>query len=75
MDRTQVYKDKSGEWRWRRKSENGQVVSESGEGYKNLDFAMRMARELNEGTLIARVADDDEDEAGTDRESAPEADG
>jgi uncharacterized protein len=28
-----VYKDRSGEWRWRLQSANGQIVADSAEGY------------------------------------------
>ena len=28
-----VYKDASGEWRWRLKAANGNIVADSGEGY------------------------------------------
>jgi uncharacterized protein YegP (UPF0339 family) len=31
----EVYKDAAKEWRWRLKAENGNVLAESGEGYKN----------------------------------------
>lgn len=31
----EVYKDKSGEYRWRLKSANGQVIATGGEGYEN----------------------------------------
>ncbi len=31
----EVYKDKSGEWRWRLKATNGQIIATSGEGYVN----------------------------------------
>jgi uncharacterized protein YegP (UPF0339 family) len=30
------YKDTKGEWRWRLKAQNGRIVADSGEGYKNL---------------------------------------
>ena len=30
-----IYKDASDEWRWRLKSVNGNVLADSGEGYKN----------------------------------------
>ena len=33
MDTVFFYKDDAGEWRWHRKSENGQIVADSGEGY------------------------------------------
>ncbi len=33
-DKFEVYKDKRGEFRWRRKASNGQIVGASSEGYK-----------------------------------------
>ncbi|MEO0999126.1 MAG: DUF1508 domain-containing protein [Pseudomonadota bacterium] len=33
-DKWEFYQDKRGEWRWRRKASNGQVVGASSEGYK-----------------------------------------
>lgn len=33
-DKFEVYKDKRGEFRWRRKSPNGQIVGASSESYK-----------------------------------------
>lgn len=29
-----IFKDKSGEWRWRLKAENGRIIADSGDGYK-----------------------------------------
>ncbi|MHA3916198.1 YegP family protein [Halovulum sp. GXIMD14793] len=34
-DKFEVYKDKRGEFRWRRKATNGQIVGASSEGYKS----------------------------------------
>ena len=34
-DTTQIYKDKAGEYRWRRKAVTGEIVGGSTEGYKN----------------------------------------
>jgi uncharacterized protein len=31
----ELYQDKSGEWRWRLKSGNGQVIATGGESYEN----------------------------------------
>jgi uncharacterized protein YegP (UPF0339 family) len=39
MDTVHFFTDETGEWRWHRKSENGEIVSESGEGYVELDDA------------------------------------
>jgi uncharacterized protein len=33
----ELYKDKKGEYRWRLKASNGQIIADSGEGYKNKD--------------------------------------
>ncbi|HLM67659.1 MAG TPA: DUF1508 domain-containing protein [Longimicrobium sp.] len=30
-----TYKDAKGEWRWRLKAANGEIIADSGEGYKN----------------------------------------
>ncbi|HYW12587.1 MAG TPA: DUF1508 domain-containing protein [Longimicrobium sp.] len=30
-----TYEDNNGEWRWRLKAENGEIIADSGEGYKN----------------------------------------
>ncbi len=30
-----VYRDTRGEWRWNYKSSNGNVIADSGEGYRN----------------------------------------
>ena len=30
----EIYKDNSGEWRWRLKASNGRIVATGGEGYK-----------------------------------------
>jgi uncharacterized protein YegP (UPF0339 family) len=34
-DKTEIYKDEKGEWRWRIIAANGVVVGASSEGYKN----------------------------------------
>lgn len=42
-DTIKVYPDEAGEWRWRRIAPNGELVSESGEGYTRKDDAMDAA--------------------------------
>ena len=34
-DKWEFYKDKAGEWRWRRTAPNGTIVGASSEGYRN----------------------------------------
>lgn len=40
------YKDAKGEWRWRVTHRNGNIVAESGEGYKNGGDAMRAFKRM-----------------------------
>jgi uncharacterized protein YegP (UPF0339 family) len=35
MANFEVYLDKSGQWRWRFRANNGRIVADSGEGYMN----------------------------------------
>jgi len=42
-DKTIVYQDKAGEWRWRRVAPNGDILADSGEGYSRLSDAERAA--------------------------------
>ncbi|MEM7190010.1 MAG: DUF1508 domain-containing protein [Pseudomonadota bacterium] len=47
-DKFEVYKDKRGEFRWRRKASNGQIVGASSEGYtKKSDCEKNMKRGPN----------------------------
>lgn len=56
-DRVVIYKDTAEEWRWHRVAANGNIISESGEGYDNRDWAFHMAVSLNPD---AEVFDRDE---------------
>lgn len=49
----QFYQDAKGEWRWRVRADNGNVVGDSGEGYKNLGDAIRGLQAL--GEFLVRV--------------------
>jgi uncharacterized protein YegP (UPF0339 family) len=62
MDNVYVYKDASGEYRWHRKAENGEIVSESGEGYVKIAHCLEMASSLNPGCSFKLVSEDDNDE-------------
>jgi uncharacterized protein YegP (UPF0339 family) len=39
--RFQVYQDRAGEWRWRLRAANGQIVADSAEGYTRKHDAER----------------------------------
>lgn len=51
-DRVDVYEDKRGEWRWRRRARNNKTVSESGEGYSRENDALTAAARTNPGTPV-----------------------
>jgi len=40
----ELYQDDAGEWRWRRKAANGEIVAVSGEGYMHHEHALSRAR-------------------------------
>ena len=42
-NKTVVYQDKAGEWRWRRVAPNGEIIADSAEGYTRLSDAERAA--------------------------------
>lgn len=46
-DTVEVYRDVSGEWRWRRIAANHRIIATSGEGYVSLDHAIEMAERVN----------------------------
>lgn len=58
MDTTEVYEDAAGEHRWRRKSENGEIVSDSAEGYVKRSYCIEQAEELNPGTTLVLIEED-----------------
>lgn len=66
MDVVHFFKDEAGEWRWHRTAENGQIVSESGEGYVNLDDARNQVLEqFGEQVRLTYDETDDETEPMT----------
>ena len=58
----EVYRDKSGEWRWRKTAANGRIVSESGEGYTRYADCLEAAEEFADGEIVT-PARDEKDEA------------
>jgi uncharacterized protein YegP (UPF0339 family) len=51
-----VYKDEAGEFRWKLKAENGEIISDSAEGYHHKGYAISVAEKLNPGAEL--VIDD-----------------
>lgn len=50
----EIYQDKKGEWRWRLKAANYQIIADSGEGYKQKEMLLKT---LN--VLVAKIAKGD----------------
>ena len=50
-DRVEVYRDEAQEWRWRRVAPNGEIVSDSAEGYVEKDYALQAAARYNSDVL------------------------
>lgn len=57
-DRIEVYQDKGGEFRWHLKAGNGEVVSDSAEGYTRVADAYRAAVRVHPDVPIYRLTDD-----------------
>lgn len=51
-DRVHIYKDEAGEWRWRRRAGNNQIVATSGEGYIAYGDCINAAERNNPGLAI-----------------------
>lgn len=54
MSKFEVFQDAAGEWRWRLKSSNGQIVA-SGQGYKTNAGAKRGCEALRRAAKLAKV--------------------
>lgn len=49
------YQDKANEWRWRLQTKNGQIIADSGEGYKNLADCDKMIEKIKDHAKDAQV--------------------
>lgn len=47
LHKIELYQDKAGEWRWHRKAGNGEIISDSAEGYVRARDAIHGARIAN----------------------------
>ena len=53
----EIYKDKSGEFRWRLVHTNGQVIANSGEGYTTKENAISGINSVKQNAANATVED------------------
>jgi uncharacterized protein YegP (UPF0339 family) len=51
----EVYKDKAGEFRWRLKSSNGQIIATSGEGYSEKRSCMSAIESVKRAAAEAKI--------------------
>ena len=53
----ELYKDKAGEYRWRLRHQNGQVIADSGEGYSAKASAINGIESVKENAVAAAIED------------------
>lgn len=53
----ELYKDRAGEYRWRLRHENGQIIADSGEGYTTKAGAMNGIESVKENAAGAPIED------------------
>lgn len=46
VDWIDIYEDSFGKWRWRAKSNNGDILADSGQGYADKSYAKELATKL-----------------------------
>lgn len=51
----EVYEDSAGEWRWRLVAPNGNIIADSGEGYRSKQGAKRGIESVKEGAADASI--------------------
>ena len=52
--RFELYRDAKGEWRWRLRARNGEVIAESGEGYvrrEDCEHGIALVRQCTEARI------------------------
>lgn len=59
MDTVTIYRGEDGDYYWHRKAENGQIVSDSGEGYRNVRECRERAYDVNSTATFVDLTDDD----------------
>ncbi len=55
--KSEIYKDKSREFRWRLIHANGKIIADSGQGYKAKEDAIKGISSLKENVTNATVED------------------
>jgi len=58
----EMYEDRAGEWRWRLRHRNGEIVADSGEGYGSRHGVREAVERVKERVDGATITDEDEPE-------------
>ncbi|WP_200531786.1 amphi-Trp domain-containing protein [Halorubrum sp. LN27] len=64
LARFEVYRGRDGEWRWRLRHRNGNIIATGGEGYTRKHNALKGLRSVMANSPDAAVADEFEDASG-----------
>ncbi len=56
-DTVEVFKSADGDWWWHRKAANGEIVSDSGEGYERPGYAVHAALRANKDIAKAEIVE------------------
>jgi uncharacterized protein YegP (UPF0339 family) len=67
----ELYKDKAGEFRWRLVHQNGNIIADSGEGYKNKAGAMNGIESVKENCGAAPIKEIESKAAPKAKKAAP----
>lgn len=55
--RFELFRDNAGEWRWRLRASNGEIIADSGEGYSSKQGAQRGVESVRRAVPEAPVID------------------
>ena len=67
MSKFQIYQDRKGEYRWRLRARNGEIIADSNEGYSRKASCKHGIDLVKQQAASATVEDQAESQAGSDR--------
>ncbi len=67
MSKFQIYQDRKGEYRWRLRARNGEIIADSNEGYSRKASCKHGIDLVKQQAASATVEDQTESQAGSDR--------
>jgi uncharacterized protein YegP (UPF0339 family) len=67
VSKFQIYQDRKGEYRWRLRARNGEIIADSNEGYSRKASCKHGIDLVKQQAASATVEDQTESQAGSDR--------